>query len=525
MSGAGIRARSSTLLLLGLVLLTAACGEDAPSRTQGGAGPVETVVLGFQSGPDTFDPVAWRSERARRLFGETVSLSLVRYRPDLETHEPWLAATPPEETSPGRWRWTLRAGARFSDGRPLTAEDVVATADFVRAHAAAAPRAATALVGVSELLALDATRFELAFAGSRSALLDGFGREFIVLHPDARVDEAAARIAAPGFGPYRMVERRPDEIRFERVARWWGNEEDAFRGRFGAARLAWRIVPDESAAPRLLEAGSLHFAGLSPERAAALDDARITVAGFEARAFSYLGFNARGGVPTANAAVRRALAGLVPRDRIAAAETCGAVRAVRAPFGLAASRLPTTTEALAALDAHGLGDADGDGRRDFHGEPWSLRLLVPAGRIDWVDRVVIPWREALRGAGIGLTPVPLELPEMVRALRGGDFDAFLLVWRVTESRPSFRGMLHSTARGTGGNNFQDWAEIDGLVETLERAEGEELAEARRRFDETILREAPVSFLFAHRAFVAWRRDLIRLESGPFGPDLTTLAPR
>jgi peptide/nickel transport system substrate-binding protein len=97
-----------------------------------------------------------------------------------------------------RWQFVLRAGVRFHDGRPLTAEDVVASIERARSH----PRSdwTSYLVSVERVHALDAATVEVVTHQPYSLLLQKLA--YILIVPR----DAPALIEHPvGTGPYRLV--------------------------------------------------------------------------------------------------------------------------------------------------------------------------------------------------------------------------------------------------------------------------------------------------------------------------------
>ena len=130
----------SRLAWLLSVLALAGCGKPAASRpsashplppspliARGDPGqPDGRFVIATSASPKTFNPIiAFDSASdavVRMLFAPLVSLDWATQQPGPGLAESWSVA-PDQKT----WTFKLRQGVRWSDGEPLTADDVVFT--------------------------------------------------------------------------------------------------------------------------------------------------------------------------------------------------------------------------------------------------------------------------------------------------------------------------------------------------------------------------------------------------------------
>jgi peptide/nickel transport system substrate-binding protein len=115
------------------------------------------------------------------------------------------------------WRFTLRAGAAFHDGKPVTAETVAAA--LARARAQPGPLAQAPVEAIAAEAGEVVLRTRQPFL-SLPAFLAHSGA--IVLAP-ASYGEGGAVRAIIGTGPYRLTELlAPQRLDAERFAGWWG---------------------------------------------------------------------------------------------------------------------------------------------------------------------------------------------------------------------------------------------------------------------------------------------------------------
>ncbi|EHE3633602.1 ABC transporter substrate-binding protein, partial [Salmonella enterica subsp. enterica serovar Enteritidis] len=108
------------------------------------------------------------------------------------------------DTSPvGKiWTLTLKPGLKFSDGSPLTAEDVVFTY-----NKAAKSGGKIDMGNFSHARALDARRIEMTLSHPQSTFVNVLGSLGIV--PASRYDEKTFAREPIGAGPYRLVSFQP----------------------------------------------------------------------------------------------------------------------------------------------------------------------------------------------------------------------------------------------------------------------------------------------------------------------------
>jgi microcin C transport system substrate-binding protein len=163
------------------------------------------------------------------------------------------------EVAPDRsWvRYTLRPEARFHDGTPITAEDVVFSLNILKEKGHPQYR----------LYYRDVLRAEKT--GEREVTFyfkDGKNRELPLIvgqmpvlpkHYWADKDFAKTTLKAPlGSGPYRIASvEQGRRIVYERVKDYWGKDLPVNRGRFNFDRITYDYYRDGTVALQALKAG------------------------------------------------------------------------------------------------------------------------------------------------------------------------------------------------------------------------------------------------------------------------------
>ncbi len=244
------------------MLLTAACGDEAPRR---GA----TVM--FASGADlhSINPLLTDHPLARQVQRYVLLMTLARYDSSLAPL-PYLARS---------WQWSegarvltfhLRTDVRWHDGVPTTARDVVWTLEAARDPATGYPRMQQ-LRAVRSVAALNDSTVEIRFRAAVKDFPDVLTDLAIVpAHlldtvPRARLRAASWNAHPTGNGPFRFVTHEPNR-------RWVFARNADFPAELGGPprieRLIVVVVDEPMIKLAALVAGELDFAGINPQHAA-----------------------------------------------------------------------------------------------------------------------------------------------------------------------------------------------------------------------------------------------------------------
>ena len=276
---------------LSLILLLAACGRDRASCPT-----CDTAVIAAIGEPASILPPLW-DETVGRDIGDQVFEQLAVLQPggapiDPSAYRPALAERW-ERLDSLTWRFHLRPGARWHDGRPVTAEDVrfsfEAFSDSLL-HSAAEPY----LAGKVEVVPEDSATFTVRFAErSPEQLFDAtYHVRVIPKHvwealPAASwaADTSTARLV--GSGPFRVE-------RWER-GQFLALAADTATAERPAIRSAiWRFTGDPDAALNLVlshEANLLEVAIGSERVARAAADSTLRLISYPSATYGFLGFN------------------------------------------------------------------------------------------------------------------------------------------------------------------------------------------------------------------------------------------
>ncbi|RTR04977.1 extracellular solute-binding protein [Halomonas nitroreducens] len=153
----------------------------------------------------------------------------------------------------------LHPEARFHDGTPVTAEDVIFS--FETLTEKGQPFYGAYYADVTEVRAVDEDTVHFDLAASESRELPLILGQLPVLpahYWEGRDFEATTREALLGSGPYRIAQVDPGRrIVYERVEDYWGQALPVNRGRHNIERLVFDYYRDQTVALEAFKAGNL----------------------------------------------------------------------------------------------------------------------------------------------------------------------------------------------------------------------------------------------------------------------------
>lgn len=415
----------------------------------GGCGgtPDDILRFGLPTAPTTLDP-RYASDAISVRLSRLIDCRLVEFD---HRSRPVPGAADWRRESPTRYRFDIRPGITFDDGSALVAADVVATYRAVRDPATASPHRLS-LANIEHVAARDERTVEFilhqADAVFPGVLVVGL-LPARTLAAGGRADRAAR---APGCGQFAVESRRADGTVVLRRRR--DDQRVAFPVVRNAAVRGWKLLGGEL---------DLVQGNVSPDMAAWLDRRDgVSAVSTPGNTFTYLGFNLRDG-PTANAAVRRAVAHAIDREAIVRHLFRGRARLADAIF---------PPEHWAGADD--LQPLSHDPRRAREllvaaGISLPLELEFKTSSDPFRMRVATAIQSQLAAAGITLRIRSLDWATFFGDVRAGRFQLYALSWVGLRQPDIFRYAFHSDAVPPAGANrggYRD-AAVDRLIEQAE----------------------------------------------------------
>lgn len=435
----------------------------------------------------------------------------------------------------------LRDDVRFSDGEPLTADDVIFTFNFIMNPAIQAPRERAYLEKIESVTAngpheviyrFKEPYFEaLSLAGGQPILPKHFYAPY--LQEPQKFNESKGLLF--GSGPYKLVDPKnwtPDQGNIELVRNdhYWGDVQPSFH------RMLWKIIQNDSARLTTYRNGDIDDYSARPMEYQALkQDPQIQTksSSFEYMppvvGYSYIGWNEqRGGKPTrfADRHVRQAMSYLTDVNRVIKDVFLDYAEPAVSPFGNAsqqhdASLLPyryDLDKAKALLKAAGYEDRNGDGvLEDQTGQPFEFKLTYLESNED-TKRMVLLLKDLYARAGVKLVPFPQEWPVMLENLDKKDFEAITLGWTSGIETDLYQ-MFHSSQAASKGDNFIAYQNpaLDKLIDEARRTVDESKRMPLWQQAERILyQDQPYTFLMRRKSLLFVDKRIHNLQMTKLG---------
>jgi peptide/nickel transport system substrate-binding protein len=520
------KGRCAVALAVSLPLAAAfACrGEPraGPPPTAGAQpAPGRPFVVATQADVTTFNECQSAGETTEMDVIALMFPSLANEQPDYSLHPPSFAPrlAASWEFSPDRRTLTfhLRPGARWSDGAPITANDVRFTF-----KAQKSPAVGSTNMEIKDFIrdveVVDPTTARFHFTRVYPyQLMDANDGHILPEHAWGKVPFAKwptadfAPILVTG-GPFRLAAHTAQQtIILERDPGWWG----APRPYVG--RLVFRILPEAASQLAQLLAGDVDLVQqVSPaeaDRIAASPELRLVE--FPSRLLGFVGWNNRR-APFTDRRVRRALTLGINRKAIVDTAYRGHARLANGPvlssmwaYDRALPNLaydPKLAQEL--LEQAGWRRSGGKGTLHRNAKDFAFDLLYPAGNTIR-EQVALLIQADLARIGVEVHPVQAEFTSLVARTESGDFDAVMWVWEEA-TKVDLTGEWSTRSETTGSNNYFGYSnpEVDTLIATArEEPDYTKAKPILDRIQDLIVADQPVTFLYEADQLVGVTRRL------------------
>jgi peptide/nickel transport system substrate-binding protein len=425
-------------------------------------------------------------------------------------------------------RYHLRAGVRWSDGRPVTAADVLFTlGSILDARNPVRSREGYDLIDRATAVSPRVVVLHLRHPWAPAVMTyfsNGASPQFVLPAHVLRAQMPLARAAfnaAPsvGDGPYQFVFwRRGEELRYRANPSYW-------RGRPAIANLVVRIIPDPSTNLLLMRSGALDWNLLAPSQLAVVrGNSQIGFLAVPTAVIAGLAFNTAHR-PLDDVRVRRALAMSIDRNAISHKITLGfypVTNVIQPRFSWAFD--PAVREpGYDPIAADRLLDRAG-WRRGVEGLRWRGGVALHLTYVQFPEtatgvRVATAVQAALHARGVDVTiksisNAQLFLPH-TGVLASGTFDLAYVPWTMGAD-PDDSSVLRCGAP----SNYMRWC--NHRVDELERAAlaSTETRARKRLYGEIgriVASEVPILYLFNADYVYAYRTRLHGFAPNAFVP--------
>lgn len=437
--------------------------------------------------------------------------------------------------------FTLRRGVSFSDGAPMTADDVVFTFDWVRNPAVNADRTRSYLTKLTSVRKIDDLTVEFRFSEyyylnfGTVAEMTIMPKHFYGKYTADQFNEKTGLLM--GTGPYRLENPETwspgERVVLHRNPRYWGtpatfnrivfNEiegENTEMVRYGNQELdlirCLPIMYDKlTKDPRIM----------SFSNAVSYDN---MYGGYTYVAWNQVKILDGKESPSAFAdtRVRKAMTLLIDRERILSETFLGYGTVASGPFSprgkqhnVAVQPWPyNPDEARKLLAEAGFRDRNGDGIVESEaGVPLKFKLTYPSGN-ESTEKVVLFIKDNLTRGGVSMEPDRVDWPVLVQKLNQSNFEAVTLGWSsVPESDPY--QIFHSSQISGQGDNRTHYInkELDKLIEQARgTVNNDERMKIWQKVHAILHEDQPYTFLFNRKALRLFNKRIQNIKPAASG---------
>lgn len=427
----------------------------------------------------------------RRLGSDIKTLNFVRHTTAFEKnvlsyiHSPLVELDKELRIAPGLARsWTvspdgllytfeLDPRATFSDGRPVTAEDVIFTLQRIVDPAAGSAQYA----GMFSALDLENTRaagahtVAVAFREPHADQLLSFNIAILPRHFYSSGNFARDfDRKVLGAGPYMLSDMQAGRnILLKRRDDYWGEKP-------WIHEVEFQIIPDDAMAWNALRRGDIDESKMNSDQWKAQRENPAVRQEIDMRRFYLLGYtfipwNTRDPI-LADREVRRALAMCFDRRSVIRNLFYGTARVITGPYvpdqwAYNPKVRPIGFDpdgARKLLQNAGWTDSNGDGILDKDGRPFDLEILLPAGSATSAAQGQV-FQDGLQKVGIRLRLTTLDGPVFFERILNGRYQGAFVAWDL-DLDPDLYALFHSSQFAPDGTNFVFYSnpEVDRLIE-------------------------------------------------------------
>ncbi len=557
-----------------IIYLFSSCAGDPQHKT-----PViefnnegNPIYVRLANEPDRLNPLTTVNSYSRVVIDQ-IHASLMAFDPVTLELVPQLVenAAKVEEREGGTIDYTfqLRKEATWSDGRPVTVDDVVFSlkAMFNPLVNSAPYRGYFDFIG--DIKAYPETPGKFTVIANKKYILSEAAISNMVVLPehiydpenimrqfplsDLCIPETADRLAkaSPGLaqfaehfnsskferdkafvsgaGPYELdIWEEGNKIVLKRKANWWADAVIEKNSSLTAypLEIVFRIVEDQTSAAVALKAGELDAAGqLDSKEFSALLNNKFVLERFElytpttANVY-YIGINTKN--PKLNdKRVRRALAHLVDVDSAIELLYDGFAERLVGPFPKIRSyyhkELPlidyNVEKAAALLKAAGWTDNDNDGILDkmIDGEQVDLTLdFLTTQSSEFGSRLALMFQENAKKAKVRININAKEFRAISADLRQRDFELFSRAYGLDPLPDDPKQLWHTSSDTPSGSNRVGFgnAASDALIDSIRITLDEtQRAVLYKQFQELVYDEQPMIMLFSPKEKIAISKRL------------------
>ncbi|MEN2998149.1 MAG: peptide-binding protein [Brevinematia bacterium] len=506
------------IVLLGLIVIFLTSCSKASLRDE------ETIVLTLPQEPQTLNPVSALDLYSSRVIGFVYD-SLFDVDKELNFVPKIVEKYVVSEDST-LFRFKLREDARWHDGMPITADDVIYTFSMITNPLSRAFNKVAQYRDVEYVRKISTYEFEVKYSRPYAPALESWAMTPIPKHIFEKEDFHNTRYNSfpIGSGPYTVRKIVPGQyIVLEKVTNYWDRKKEP-----KIRRVIFKIIKDPTVEFNALKVGDTDLAGIRPidwvnQVQQAWFKKEFNSYKYHTLSISQIALNLKDEI-LSDKLVRKALAHSINKEEIRKNVYFGLALPLSGPFPPNSWAYNpdvkdyefSLEKASELLDRAGWRDTDGDGIRDKEGKKLSLELIVSQGSEIGIKIGEI-LKETLKKIGVELNIRVMEWSMVTKTIDSRTFQMVMFGWQLSID-PDPYDLWHSS-QIKGGINYVSYAnsEVDRLCEMGRRIfNRSERKKLYARVHRIINEDLPYLFLFSSASLVGANKRVRGIDPSTVG---------
>lgn len=461
---------------------------------------------------------------------------------DPETYEfvPALAESFKADKS-GKWyTFTIREGVKWSDGKPLTIEDVKFSFDVIRNPKYETAHQRPYFENVKEAIVVDKKTIKFLIKKkyfNNFAVLAGL--QVVPKHVYGDPSKKKGKILI-GSGPYKIGKyKKGKSLTLVRNSDWWGYKVPYFAGAYKPQKVFYRFVKEENVQMEMLKKGKIDLLSMSADqyKKKAVGPKwgkkvfKKQVENSMPKGYGFVAWNFKNDL-FKDRKVRIALAHLMNREMMNKKFRHGMSMLATGPWYQQSPYANKKTKPFGfdmkkagqLLKQAGWADSDKDGVLDkmINGKKKKFSFNLMFSNKD-AEKYFTMYREDLKKAGIDMQLKRIEWNSFVKALNDRKFDAVALAWSAGSIDNDPKQIWHSESARKGGSNFNSYknAAVDKLIDKgRQELDRNKRIKIYNKIYEKIAADAPYAFMFnekyvlyGHTKKMKYVKDTMKYDVG------------
>lgn len=509
------------LIFFGLSSSAAKSPMEIPGNPKAPVGG--TYYKNFKSEPESFNPIN-SSDLYSSILQSYVMEGLLTLNPLTYEMEPGVAEKWEESKDGLTYTFYIRDGVKFSDGKPLTVEDIKFSFECVKdpAYKAAHRLPYYENIDKIEIVSPKVLRFKMKKPYFKNIQVLGSGGYSPIVprhvYGDAKKMGSKKMV---GSGPY-VIEQynRGKSVTIKKNPNWWGYSDKRFAGANKFGKIFFRFIKEENLELEMVKKGQLDFMETPPElfvKKAVGGPFGKTILKHQVenqdptiKSYSYVGWNLKSPL-FQDKKVRKALVHLMNRKlmnekfRFNLSDLATGPTYYRNDAIADKSIKPLEFDLKKAnqlLKEAGWADKDKNGtlEKDIAGKKTEFRFTLLLANRD-VEKYYTLYKEDLKKAGIQMDIKILEWNTFLKLVDERKFDAITMAWGVGSLEQDLKQIWHSESARAGGSNYISYSnpEVDKLIDQArEELNTEKRRSLWKKAYRLIADDAPYAFMFSTR---------------------------